>query len=262
MKAAKVIAIALVLALFASVAVAQPNTSSVDPGITPDSPFYFFKVIVEKVKLFVIVDPAKKADLLAELINTKLAEAQAMFEEGKVEDAQEALELYQEYVDEMTEVVGETTKNGKDLSKVIERVKEAHENHVEVLTELLEKVPDQAKDAIEHALEVSQRGQEVCIERLEKIEAGEIPGKEVKERVRERYGEEKSEECQEDKECECEQQNTCQENNCEYEKCEQCEEQKQVKEQKQEQKQERKQVEKEECERGKDKGCKAKDDES
>lgn len=262
MKAAKVIAMALVLTLIASVAMAQPSTSSLDPGITPDSPFYFFKVIVEKVKLFVIVDPAKKADLLAELINTKLAEAQAMLEEGKVEDAEKALELYQEYMNEMTDVAGEAAEKGKDLGEVIERVKEAHEKHVEVLTGLLEKVPDQAKDAIEHALEVSQHGQEVCVERLEKIEAGEVPGKEVKERVRERYGKEKPEECQQEEECEYEQQNTCQENERGLEECEheQCGEQKKVKEQKQEQKREEKQVEKEKCSKEKDKGCKAEDD--
>lgn len=180
MKIQKVLALTLILFLFASVSLAQAK-DTVDPGLTPDHPLYFLKTIFEKVKLFLTFDLKEKAKLLGKLVETKLAEAQVMLEKGKAEEAEKALDAYSDYMRTMSDVVGEAVNEGKDMEEVIKRVEKAHERHIEVLSELQEKVADEAKEAIEHALEVSQHGKEVSLEQLEKVNQKKVSGEKAKE---------------------------------------------------------------------------------
>lgn len=64
---------------------------------------------------------------------------------------------------------------GRDVSQALEAVERAAKKHTEVLTGLLDKVPKQARAAIEHAIEVSERGRNTALDRLRKIQEGEVP---------------------------------------------------------------------------------------
>ena len=70
---------------FSGSAVAQTGASGNldNPGLTPDSPFYFLDALGESVQLAVTLDPEAKIDLELEFAGEKVAEARAMAIEGK-----------------------------------------------------------------------------------------------------------------------------------------------------------------------------------
>ncbi|MCA1062127.1 DUF5667 domain-containing protein [Rossellomorea sp. AcN35-11] len=61
------------------------------PSLLPGDFFYFAKLTLEKVKLAFTMDDAKEAKLLAEYAAERLAEVEALFAEGKEEEAVEAI---------------------------------------------------------------------------------------------------------------------------------------------------------------------------
>lgn len=138
-----------------------------DPGLTPDSPFYFLKTWIEKIQLAFTFAPEKKVEVLNKLAEKRVAEARKMIEKGKPELAERCLERYEKHLGKAQEMA-EKTKEEK-AEEVYERVAEATSKHVEVLERVLEKVPEQAKGAaIKHAIKVSQHGHERALEALQK----------------------------------------------------------------------------------------------
>lgn len=74
----------------------QPAT---DPGITPDSTFYFLDKLAEKIVLIFTFSPEKKAEVLLEDANERLAEAQAMTDAGKDALAEKTAQDYASTID-------------------------------------------------------------------------------------------------------------------------------------------------------------------
>ena len=77
-------AILMVISMaFSGSAAAQVGGASLEnPGLTPDSPFYFLDGIGESVQLAITLDPEAKIDLELEFAEEKVAEARAMAKEG------------------------------------------------------------------------------------------------------------------------------------------------------------------------------------
>lgn len=98
-----------------SCAVVAEGEFDVDPGITPDSPFYFIDQLFERVG----DDPEKALAYKQE----KIAEALAMAEEQKVELAEEVLTKASEYGAVLKkEVTPEMEETVTERSEIIERV--------------------------------------------------------------------------------------------------------------------------------------------
>jgi len=55
----------------------------------------------------------------------------------------------------------------EELDKAVQEVEKSTEKHVQVLTNLLAKVPENAKPSIEHAIAVSERGRNIAVEAVE-----------------------------------------------------------------------------------------------
>ena len=55
----------------------------------------------------------------------------------------------------------------EDLSNAVQEVEKSTEKHVQVLNNLLAKVPESAKPSIEHAIAVSERGRNIAVEAVE-----------------------------------------------------------------------------------------------
>lgn len=175
MKAVRILAVVLVLFLATTPVLAQENGLP-KPGITPDSPFYFLDLLGEKLSMlfaFTAESKAKKALAYAE---ERLAEAQAMMEKGNSKAAEVALRYYEGNVEAAQDRIEQALSLGRDMTEVIAIVGEATAKHTEVLEGLLEKVPEQARKGVEKALEVSEHGHNTALEKLEKIQSGEIPG--------------------------------------------------------------------------------------
>ena len=147
-----------------------------DPGLTPDSPFYFLEIIVEEIGTFFTFGDLKKAERHATLAAERLAEAQAMAEKGNPELAEKTLERYGMQLQNSIARAEKAQDTGKNIEKVMTRIGNATSKHLEVLAEVYEKVPEQAKPAVENAIKVSLRGHEKAVEALKSKDAlGEVP---------------------------------------------------------------------------------------
>ena len=72
-----------------------------EPGILPDSPFYFVKTAYENIHVFLTFDKEKRALLETKIANKKLAEAEKMAEKGKTEQAGKMIEMWQKRLDKL-----------------------------------------------------------------------------------------------------------------------------------------------------------------
>ena len=156
------IVLGIFLFLVVKVTLGQDEILS-DAGLTPDSAFYFLEIIAEKIgNLFTFGDKAK-AERMLTLMEERMAEAQKMLKEGKTNHAQKAFARYQAHLQECEKRLEKMEKEGKSIDDVVKKVATATERHIGVLEKVYEKVPDQAKDAILHAMEVSLTGQEKAL---------------------------------------------------------------------------------------------------
>lgn len=127
------------------------------PGILPDHPLYWLKMARDRVLLWLTREPSARLERLLLYADKRVGAAEALIEGGKanlgITTASKAEKYLEQAIDQLTEV--------KDEAKVYqlrERLAKATLKHKEVLEGVLQKVPDQAKPAIEKAIEYSQRG--------------------------------------------------------------------------------------------------------
>jgi tetratricopeptide (TPR) repeat protein len=138
--------------LFAGVASAQ-TTDLPDPGMLPNSPFYFVKSFFEDVGTFFTFGNSAKAERYLALAEKRLAEAKVLAEQED-EEAQDAIARYEDQYAEAKERAERA--DNLDLEA---QVTDATTKHLSVLDEVLARVPEQAKESIRAAKERSVAGQ-------------------------------------------------------------------------------------------------------
>ena len=173
------------------------------PGLTPDSLFYFLEIIAEEIGTFFTFGDLKKAERHATLAAERLVEARAVVEKGKPEFVEKTLERYEMQLNKSMARVEKAESKGENTEKVIEvlaKVGRATSKHLEVLAEVYEKVPEEAKPAVENAMKASVKRHEKAVEALKVKDAlGEVPEvvslpekvpAEVRERIQEKVRQE------------------------------------------------------------------------
>jgi len=184
--------ITLVFLLSLGAGVLAQEVELPDPGLTPDSPFYFLETIAERIGTFFTFGDLKKAERHALLATERLAEAQAVVEKGKPEFVEKALERYRIQLQNSIARAEKAQTKGENAEKVMTKIGKTTSMHLEVLAEVYEKVSEQAKPAIENAMKVSVKGHEKAVEALKAQNVlGDVPEavslpKEVPQEVRER----------------------------------------------------------------------------
>ncbi|MCD6500620.1 hypothetical protein J7K42_01215 [bacterium] len=163
------------LFLFLELGALAQETELPDPGLTPDSPFYFLERISEGIGNFFTFGDLKKAERYAKLAAERVAEAKAVVDKGRPEVAKVALERYEDQLAKALTRAERAKAKGKDIERVTEIVAEATSKHLTVLEGVLEKVPEVAKKAITRALEKSKNGHITAL----KVLAGENPKRAV-----------------------------------------------------------------------------------
>lgn len=160
-----VIAITL---LFGDIAYAQIEEELPSPGITPDSPFYFVDIWGKKVGLFFAFGTEAKTKKALEYAEERLAEAQVMATKNKSKAVKVAASSYEEYMAIIRERarVTERVRERGTSDNISEVVALATSKHLLVLDGLDDIVPEQAKEAIDKAKEVSINGQGIALRLL------------------------------------------------------------------------------------------------
>ena len=177
----KIFVTVLLSFLFTGIVQAQ-EVDLPEPGMLPNSPFYFLKSWSESIGTFFTFSDEAKAERMLYLSERRLSEANELSELGEVELAQETLSRYEEHLNTALEKAQQAREKGKDVDDVLSTVYEATLKHQAVLTDVYERVPEQAKEAIGRAMEQSMRGHEEAIEAIESQQQRER----IMENVRER----------------------------------------------------------------------------
>ena len=151
--------IVLTFFVFNSTAFAQEEVLP-DPGMLPTSSFYFLKSWTESIGTFFTFGDVAKAERFLELSEKRLAEIDALTLAGETEAAEEVMNRYEKQLGHAFQWAEKAKLGGKDMGEVLGKVSEATFKHQGVLMNVLERVPDQAKGAIERAMQQSMRGYE------------------------------------------------------------------------------------------------------
>jgi len=146
-----------------------------EPEKLPDDPLYQAERQMETAQLKASFDPLEKATLHTRYAKERLAEVKAMISKGKPEFVEGLLKDYENAIGGALDEINRAQVQGRDVSEALEAVERSTKKHTEVLTDLLGKVPEQAKPAIRHAIKVSKRGRNIALDTLIKIQRGEIP---------------------------------------------------------------------------------------
>jgi hypothetical protein len=128
-----------------------------DPGTLPDNPLYFLKSWREQIQLFFTFDAEKKAEQYLRLAEVRLAEYQKMVEKGKQEIAEGILTKYQDQLKRAIDKLDELKTKGKDIKNLSQKVEKSVFNHLQVIKENSDKVPEEAKTELLKALETSHK---------------------------------------------------------------------------------------------------------
>ncbi len=160
----KIILPLIIFSFLLATAVSAQTADLPSPGTLPDSTFYFLKSWKESIQTFFTFGAENKAKQFLHLSEIRLAEYQKMIEKGKTEIAQKTLEKYEQQLNHALEKAKEAKEKGKDVEKLKETISEKILKHQEILENVLEKAPEQAKSGIEKAIETSQKGFEKAVE--------------------------------------------------------------------------------------------------
>ncbi len=152
-----------------------------DPGVKPDSILYGLDRAIERIELALARGHARKADVHLNHAKERLAEVKALVEENKTEDVEDTLDDYQEEMEEAASEIEEAQGIGQNVSVLVKEINENIDKHVAVLQLVVDKVPEQAKEAIQRnidrAIENNERHRAKIAAREERKQGFEIGNK-------------------------------------------------------------------------------------
>lgn len=140
-------------------------------GTMPGDALYGLKRTSERIALTLRFSPESKAALHLRLAERRIDEIDALAAAGK-----DVTVLVSDFAEEL-EAAALDAQSGATLTKLLERTRK----HIAHLNEILAKVPTQAQEGIEKAIENAERHQERAeqkrIEKQQKKDGSEAPGK-------------------------------------------------------------------------------------
>jgi uncharacterized protein YeaO (DUF488 family) len=115
--------------------------------------------------------PERAAELRMRFAESRLEKAKTKALEEKIKETEEFVKDYEKEINETTNLVEKAEGLGKNVTALAEYVCNMTYKHILVLEKVLINVSEQAKPAIEHAINVSLKGHENCVEKIkERIE--------------------------------------------------------------------------------------------
>jgi hypothetical protein len=147
------------------------------PGILPDHPLYWLKMVRDRVRLWLTGDSEARFDRLLLYADKRVGAAVALIEGGKADLGVTTATKAEKYLEEAVSQFEKVKVEGKALPEKIEHLEKAIGKHEEVLRGVKERVPDQAKAALDKAIEKAVAQRERVRERFrERLNEGEGEG--------------------------------------------------------------------------------------
>jgi hypothetical protein len=148
----------LITSLFLSGTAYAQDEELPDPGITPDSPFYFIDRWGKNIGMFFTFGPEAKAKKALEYAEERLSEFRVMADKKKVREMTRAANDYNGYMVMINERTEEARQQGIS-DNISERVALVVSKHLSVLDMVSDIAPEGAEGAIIRVREASMNGQ-------------------------------------------------------------------------------------------------------
>jgi len=163
------------LFLFSGVVNAHSDVEEqIGAGMLPNNPLYFLETLWEGFGDFLIFNEVKKSERFFHLAEERLAEAQELAGLGDSDNAQKSMERYEKYLLKAIEKTEKAKGRGENTDEVLSKIAEGTVKHQTKLAEVYEKVDEEAKDAIEHAMEEGMKGHDRAIRALSEEKHSEL----------------------------------------------------------------------------------------
>jgi len=125
----------------AGLAVARVHTidySLVYPGILPNNPLYPIKMIRDRIVLFLIADPVKRASFNLLQADKRVAAGELLLKEDEKNEALAitTIEKGENYFHEAFNQAFQLKREGREVNIFIQKLSSAREKHTQVLTDL------------------------------------------------------------------------------------------------------------------------------
>jgi len=144
----------------------ESNEVQSTAGMLPGNPFYFLEILSENISNFFIFNEIKKAERLFELAEERLSETEELANLGEVDRVEKATQRYEKYLEKALKKAEEVKEKGEDTDKIFTNIAESSIKNQLKLAAVHEKVPKEAKEAIEHAMEESIKGHDRAFEAI------------------------------------------------------------------------------------------------
>lgn len=165
--------LAITLILVLSVAIAPtPALAQTNTGPTPGSFWYGIATTFENINLFFTFNAEKKTEKALTYAERRLMQAKTAADSQNAEAIEIALADYETKVNLASES-SKKIRNNERAEKLLTSIADNVIKHQETLSEVLEKVPEEAREAIAKAIEVSKRGQEEATRQIAELK-GEV----------------------------------------------------------------------------------------
>lgn len=127
------------------------------PGILPDHPLYWLKMVRDKFMLMLARAPESRFERLLLYADKRIGASKALIEGGKTQLGVTTATKGEKYLEQ---AVDEFKKIAEQTPELKDRLMRAVSKHEELLTKFVDKVPDQAKTVIESTLETTRQSRE------------------------------------------------------------------------------------------------------
>lgn len=130
------------------------------PGILPDHPLYWLKMVRDRVQLWLTTKPLVKAERLLLYADKRLGAGWALVDGNKVDLGVTTLTKGEKYLERVM-IAAEGLGEGGEEMRFKEKLNKARMKHEEVLLLLEEKLGDEYKEVMEQILQISRGGEEM-----------------------------------------------------------------------------------------------------
>jgi len=158
--------VAIIVAVVLAISALGGGTAYASQGSLPGDVLYPVKLGTEQARLVLAANDVDKAELYLTFATSRVEEMTALVERGRPEKVDIAVNGYDKAMAMATQKMEAASGKGLGIADISESVGEATSNHLSTLDEVYERVPDEAKPAIERAREVSMNGQENTLRAL------------------------------------------------------------------------------------------------
>ncbi|MDO8639342.1 MAG: DUF5667 domain-containing protein, partial [bacterium] len=119
------------------------------PGLLPDSPIYFLRIIRDKIIDLLIADPLKKSDFYLLQADKRLNAGISLFNKGKFSLALSTISKAENYLEKALEKTMDAQEQGMDIKDIKRRLTNSVVKHKEELDKLIKKANKEFKVGFE-----------------------------------------------------------------------------------------------------------------